>query len=241
MLTCSASGYSGTINYTCNNGSSTTSGICSQINCSVSVTGSATSSVPYGSTSVSCNQPGYAGSFSFGSCTGSAISGSCTSCASGYSWDGSGCRANCNTNLSFPPDINVNADGGGDGEYFTVSTIYGWQHNQVVSFSAISDYGDYISGDCHVWNFSAKCNNGSLTWNQEVNVDLRNGSPACGYRIWNWNRNSWGPTYDSSHETQVIIHTSGTVYLWNNTDWAYGSYTNYNNISNQTYSIHITP
>ncbi len=97
-FSCSQTGYSGSIDYTCSNGTISTTGSCSctsgyefsggscvQAPCSISVTGSSTTSVTGASGSITCDSEGYTGSVTY-TCSGgnaAAISGTC-SCTSGY-------------------------------------------------------------------------------------------------------------------------------------------------------------
>ena len=103
-IACNQTGYdsSDTISYTCSNGTLITGtcdcdsgyalvgGECVNY-CSVNVTGSTTTSLASGSTSVSCDVNKYAGTYTFSACSaGNTVTGTCE-CATGYT--GAGCTA----------------------------------------------------------------------------------------------------------------------------------------------------
>ena len=80
----------------CDGGYILSGGECVQ-SCNVNVTGSSTTSVASGSTSVSCNATNYTGTYTFSACSaGDTVTGTC-GCATGYT--GAGCTA-CDTGYS---------------------------------------------------------------------------------------------------------------------------------------------
>ena len=105
-IPCNATGYSGTVSYTCTNGSLSTSGSCScasgysasggscQANCSVTgIAGVTNTTVNNGSSTLTCNQSNFTGSISYTCSNGTFTpSGSC-SCAAGYTLSGGTCNA----------------------------------------------------------------------------------------------------------------------------------------------------
>lgn len=151
------------------------------------------------------------------------------------------CKKNCSSPTPLIPSMNVrvDADGPGNGDRFTSSIIGSMQHGQVISFSALSDYGDYISGDCQVWDFSVKCIDGIPDIKQEQNVDLYEGKPACGYRIYDWNTKNWGPTLKAEHDTQVMIHTDSGSNIFLDYKTATGQYKDKDGVTRDFFVIQI--
>jgi prepilin-type N-terminal cleavage/methylation domain-containing protein len=132
-ITCDKPNFTGSVNYTCSNttprfsstgscscasGYSLVSGAC-QKDCSVSVTGSSTTSIAYGSGNISCNQTRYTGTVPY-SCTGTeTITGACAcdtgytgtncaSCATGYAMVGGVCRKECAVSITGSTTTKVN-------------------------------------------------------------------------------------------------------------------------------------
>lgn len=166
LLNCNASGYSGTINYTCNNTSWSTSGTCSTITCPVSVTGySGASPVGYtASGSLTCNSPNYT-TFPYSCTTGATITGNCN-CASGYGWNGSSCvRLYCSSSSYFDVLVNPSGLGYGIARIYLPSTLY---QGEVIDF----DYLVEGSTDCAYKRIQITCPSGST-----------NGSTAPSYWI----------------------------------------------------------
>ncbi len=113
-LSCDASGYSGSVSYTCSSGgSASVSGSCFK-NCAVSgVTGVTNTTVTSASGTLSCNSASnYSGSVSY-TCTNGvlATSGSC-GCATGYSLVGGVCVQGCAVSVTGASTTNVTASSG---------------------------------------------------------------------------------------------------------------------------------
>jgi hypothetical protein len=109
----SASGYSGSITYTCSSGVASVSGSCFK-DCAVSgINGVTATSVSQSSGSISCDSSAnFAGNISY-SCSGGVLSTSGTcGCASGYSLVGSSCQQGCNVSITGASTTTVTASSG---------------------------------------------------------------------------------------------------------------------------------
>ena len=148
------------------------------------------------------------------SCNNSVLAGSTpyASCNKAGKFDfsnTSSCRTSCSITTQ---SMTVGADGWFKRYHstFTLPQIDNIKEGEEVSFSALKDEGDYISGDCEVWNFSAKCVKGEIKIQSE-NLDLGDGDSKCYYRTWDWNTNSWSSSIRTDHDTFVKYHKQSYI------------------------------
>jgi len=177
---CDGTGYTGnTPEYTCTNGSlspTPDAGACVDTNgcasgysasgdscvadCDTSgVVGSDVASVVAGSTSVSCNEIGYTGNYTFSACSaGSTITGTCD-CASGYNLNGGVCEAQCTLELEDSGlSVDVSVDSGATS--YTCSDTSGY--DGTVTFDVCDD-GATLTGVDGTCSFDATCDGGTVT------------------------------------------------------------------------------
>ena len=211
-LPCDVTGYTGTVSYTCANGSATTTGSCScaagytlvggvcQPQCSISgVTGVNSTTVNYGSGTLTCNQTNFTGSVSY-SCTNGTptITGSC-SCAAGYYLSGSTCAV---TTCTATAGTGYNAKSGlayaasGSGTFSCDATGYtGTKNYTCTSPGAATITG----GTCTLQT----CNISGITGLNNTTVNYGSGSLSC-------NQSGYTGTINYTCNSGGSVSTSGT-------------------------------